>query len=190
MRARSHPTLPSFSSRVLSRSAAALVSLLLGALALVATRARADVVEDLACPPGLDVRGGHERDCWPRTCTSDAQCGEGASCRPVSRCIQTRDIHEGDSPDTIPRDLDVGACGANGSCASPGALCRPLSRCEPREATPAFVDGRWTGERYVAPMGAGCSATPARPHAGELTLLAAIGGVVLAAARRWRGARR
>jgi len=162
--------------------------LALAVLSLVPSSAAADVVFPLECPPGLDIRGHHERDCWPRTCTSDAQCGDGASCRQVSRCVETRDIHEGDSPEGTPRDFDQGPCTTDGACTAGGA-CRQLSRCEPTEATPSFVNGRWTSEPYIAPREAPTSmcAASAPGHAGHGVALLALAALGCALARRRRG---
>lgn len=165
------------------------VALALALMALAPVRASADVIQRLECPPGLDVRGAHERDCWPRACTSDAQCGAGAQCRQVSRCIQTRGIHEGDTPEPTPRDFDVGPCGEGGACPSE-ASCRSFSRCEPTEATPAFANGRWTRQPHerpaIPPPSGGCAAAAPPAGPGGLTPLA----LGLSCARAGRRSRR
>lgn len=144
------------------------------AITAIAPSAAADAIMPITCPPGLDVRGHHTRDCWPRACTADAPCGDGAACRQVSRCIRTRDIHEGDSMETTPRDYDDGPCAAGRAC-SEGATCRQLSRCEPTEATASFVNGRWTSEDYVPPARGMCAAGGrSAPSAWALVSVAAI----------------
>ena len=145
--------------------------------------ARADAAPPVFCPPGLRERGAHDRDCWPRECADDAACGSGAACRSVTRCIRIREIHEGRSMDTVPRDFDEGPCTAAGACVGEGASCRALRRCEPTSPTPAFVEGRWTGVPYEAPSG--CAARPTR--AGSATfVLAAAALVAIARTRRAR----
>jgi hypothetical protein len=146
---------------------------------------RADAIAPLSCPPGLDVRGRHERDCWPRACADDAACGSGAACRSVTRCVLVRQIHEGDSTETVPREIDDGPCTPEGGCLGEGATCRELRRCEPTSPTPAFVEGRWTGVPYEAP--AGCAAGPTRSGSGIFVLAFLALAAVARAQRGQRG---
>lgn len=152
---------------------------------MLASRVRADVVAPVACPPGLVIRGGHDRECWPRTCNNDSECGDGATCRSVARCIVTRQVHEGDSPDTVSRDVDQGPC--VGDACGGGGSCRTFMRCEPREETPSFVDGRWTGVPYEAPAASsGCAIGAVETRAAPLWILGAVWLVVLRTRRRAR----
>lgn len=147
--------------------------------------ARADVIAHLDCPPGSEVRGSHSRDCWPRACTpgaGDSQCGEGASCVRVSRCIRAERYHDGDDPEPRQREVDDGACGADGACTREGASCRELTRCEPSASSAATTTG--TGASADAGQSGGCSVRSNGTRDAALGLALVVLGLTARARRR------
>jgi MYXO-CTERM domain-containing protein len=119
----------------------------------VPTIANADAIVPFEgeCPPGL-VRGmaDHAEGCFPRACTSDAECGAGAACREIRECWAPREHWGGrvrlEQPEM--RDTMVGLCARDGTCAE--GQCRARRQCEPTAPTPAWSpeQRRWTGQPH------------------------------------------
>src|SRR5690349_24619596 len=69
------------------------------------------------CPPGLE-RGiaGHAEACIPRVCRGNADCGSDATCVSLCTCRAYRAVSEGRLAGTVPRELEIGFCAADGTC--------------------------------------------------------------------------
>ena len=166
-----------------------LLSSFVVSLFLATSLARADAIEPFegACPPGLRLgESGHAEVCEAISCTSDAQCGDGAACRPVSECWAPREVSPSDgrlADDLVVRDVVIGLCAANGTCAE--GRCATRRQCEPTASTEAWDSSghRWTGQPYHA----GCAIDPSSPGSWDAGAgLASLGLGLLVVARRRR----
>ncbi|MBX7192023.1 MAG: hypothetical protein K1X94_08195 [Sandaracinaceae bacterium] len=158
------------------------------ALTASSTLARADAIQpfDGECPPGLEETESHHAEiCQPIACTSDAQCGARAACRPIAECWAPREFSPSDgrlADDTIMRDQVIGLCRADGTCAE--GHCETRRQCEPTVNTEAWdpTGRRWTGEPYRS----GCSVGGRRGAPPAALALAALGLLALVRRRRAR----
>jgi hypothetical protein len=165
------------------------VGSLVVALVLTSSVARADAIVPFegACPPGLRLgESGHAEVCQPMACTTDADCGERAACRPIAECWAPREVSPSDgrvANDMVMRDVVIGLCAADGTCRE--GQCSTRRQCEPVASTEAWdpAGHRWTGQPYHA----GCAATlsPRSAPSGTWTFGLATLGLALA-----RGVRR
>ncbi|HJK93380.1 MAG TPA: hypothetical protein RMH85_18115 [Polyangiaceae bacterium LLY-WYZ-15_(1-7)] len=162
------------------------------ALALVlgaGSQASADAIMTFegACPPGTEKGIAHHAEaCIPRTCTSDSDCGSGASCQELCVCRAPREFRgEGrivyDEP--VTRVVEVGFCDAAGAC--PEGERGTRRQCEPDEDTPAWnrAGHSWSGQPH--PDSGLCAAGGAREAGGTALALLGAGGLLA-----WRRRRR
>ncbi len=99
-----------------------LLSLLLPLALGLSGQAAADVGPAPRCPTGLQSAYLYGRYCAPVTCTTDADCGGGASCAERSFCLAPR------TPDTPDAIAWQGNCEGGATC-SQGATCSRARYC-------------------------------------------------------------
>ena len=158
-------------------------------------RARAD---DIApppsdCPPGAVGASSHLGEwCRPATCTTNADCAAGQTCRPGALCVEhetgTLGAHQQNAPYTrdVVRGPDCNACAAPAHCLS-GNLCNGVPSAGQPPMDHVITHG--VEDHQPAPTSqatgaddGGCSTAPRATSALALLSVALV--AVAAAARR------
>jgi uncharacterized protein (TIGR03382 family) len=163
----------------MNRSAA----LLAFVLATLPALAQADVGPAPTCPAGLRSAYWMGRFCAVVPCTSDAECGDGATCETRAYCVDAR---EG-TP-------DVGFAGTceNGAACPGSATCSTQRYCgapsggaaaPPAPGNPPTTEPTSPAGPSAPASSRGCSAAPGQP-AGALAGTLLLIGVVLGLRRR------
>ena len=155
----------------------------LSALVFV-TPARADVVgpppDD--CPEGTEGATCHGGPyCSPVECTSDAECGNGETCKDKPLCVSTISCAGLLPPDANPMDYErtkiESPCPTGNECTQ-GATCKTQKVCVPAASS--------SGSASSSDSGCGCRLAPSAPHETSLGALAlgALGAATFARRRQ------
>ncbi|MDI3282700.1 hypothetical protein [Polyangium sp. 15x6] len=156
----------------------------LSALAFV-TSARADVVgpppDD--CPEGTEGATCHGGPyCSPIECTSDAECGNGETCKAQPLCVSTIGCAGLLPPDASPMDFErtkIEALCPNGNECTQGATCKTQKVCVPAASSSGSLSS-------ADGSGCGCRLAPSGSFEASLGALALGLGAAAFARRRQR----